>query len=192
MTPVLRRRHLLIGVALASAGILVGYAALATMHDTTQDRRPLAAAPTLDIESLMPVSPHDLASATELARRFVSAYGSYRYDQNPDTYLAPLRPMTGDALFQQLTRSATDSAVRAAQTNDQTIATADAEVTGIRDLRQTTVIFTVTGHQHIQHADHTEQDNQDFTVTVGRASTNDSWRVLNLAPATSGQDGNQQ
>ncbi|MFI0350893.1 hypothetical protein [Actinomadura sp. 9N407] len=109
-------------------------------------------APQVPVQTLLPVPQPDLAAATELARQFITAYGSYRYDQPAEAYLARLRPITSDELYQRLARSAHNSAVLATRQREQTIVVANARVIRIHDLQANAIILLVSGHQQTLHA----------------------------------------
>ncbi|MCP2341169.1 VirB8/TrbF family protein [Actinomadura rupiterrae] len=196
MTVVIRRSHLVAGLLLGTALALVAYTTLTSGSRTTPPGRPVDAAP--NITALLPIPPGQLAAVADLARRFVTAYGSYRYDQTPDAYLTPLRPLTDDTLYQQLARTAADPAVLADRHAHHMSATADAQVTAVQDLQSRAVILAVTGRQHLLRDGTASTDTQAFTVTATR--TNDpgeadgsarDWRISALTPVADGQPGDQ-
>ncbi|MFI0453128.1 hypothetical protein [Actinomadura sp. 6N118] len=193
MTVVIGRRHLLAGAALTGSGVLVSYAACTSLNSPgPPDPRP-SPAQFVDVRSLLPVTEADLAAGADLARRFIAAYGSYRYDQTPDDYLSALHPMATDELYARLGRSAEDPTVRTARIRDHIAVTAHAQVNGIRDLQAHSIIFIVTGHQRIQRAGQQSQDTETFAVTLSRPPGRQAgWKVANLATADTGQEGDDQ
>src|SRR5690242_4809053 len=53
--------------------------------------------PSYDIYSFLPFSRQDFNAAADGARRFTAAYGTYRFDEDPKTYIGRLRGMvTGE------------------------------------------------------------------------------------------------
>src|SRR5689334_5906709 len=61
---------------------------------------------TFDIYRLLPYTKSEFATAASVAQRFTAAYGTYRFDQDPPTYLSTLRPFVVDQLFNELTKAA--------------------------------------------------------------------------------------
>src|SRR3954452_820191 len=61
---------------------------------------------TFDIYRLLPYTRTEFAAAASVAQRFTASYGTYRFDEDPQTYLSRLRPFVVDQLFTELTKAA--------------------------------------------------------------------------------------
>lgn len=184
-----RYRRGLTLAALASSLLLIGSAAMSSMCSAPNTPRKPAGPATVvpKAEMPLPLPPAELAAAADIARRFIAAYGTYRYDESPHTYMARLHPLAGDQLYQQLTRAAQDPAVLTDRQRDHTIVTADATITTTRTIQPDTITFLVTGHQHITTTNRPAQDTQTFAVTLTKHHTH--WTVATLTPTTTDHTG---
>src|SRR4051795_5851815 len=115
-----RQRRLLFGglvVVLVAAGIIlkIGNGGRGRSHaarSAPPTARPTTSAPPVtgpppspgsyDIYSLLPFSKQEFNSAADLARRFTEAYGTYRFDEDPNAYIGRLQNMVTTDLASQL------------------------------------------------------------------------------------------
>lgn len=140
-----------------------------------------------DIYRLLPFSQRDFAAAADLAQRFTAAYGTYRFDEEPQTYVQRLRGMVTEALRVELERSASAPGLLEERKADKVVAESTATIDSIRDIEASSVIFVVTGRQRVTNAGQQSQDDQRYAVTVSRDGG--SWRVYAFERADAGQAG---
>ncbi|MEO5876161.1 MAG: hypothetical protein ABIS86_05520 [Streptosporangiaceae bacterium] len=205
-----QRKLLFAGIAVAL--VVLGLWLTWPRPDTTPVKRPPAAAPTaeavptqaptqapapgitatvgpegFDIYRLLRFSRTEFATAASVAQRFTAAYGTYRFDEDPQTYLARLRPSVVDQLFTDLAKAATTPGELADRKAAQTVAVGSASLNSIADIGDTSIIFMVTGVQQVTKKGTSAQESKQFRVTVQRDAA--SWRVYGFEPADVGQAG---
>jgi hypothetical protein len=144
---------------------------------------------TFDIYRLLPYTKTEFATAASAAQRFTAAYGTYRYDEDPQTYLATLRPFVVDQLFTDLTKAATTPGELEERRSTQTVAVGSASLNSIDDIGATSIIFLVTGVQQVTKNGTDAQESRQFRVTVQRDAA--AWKVFSFEPADVGQAGEQ-
>jgi hypothetical protein len=140
-----------------------------------------------DIYRLLPFSQRDFAAAADVAQRFTAAYGTYRFDEDPKTYVQRLQGMVTDELRIELERSASAPGLIEERRAGKVVAQSTATIDSIRDIESSSVIFMVTGRQQLTNAGGNSQDNHQYAVTVSRDGG--SWRVYAFEPADTGQAG---
>ncbi len=140
-----------------------------------------------DIYRLLPFNQRDFATAADLVRRFTTAYGTYRYDEDPAAYGQRLRPLVTDQLLTDLERSAATPGQVDERKRDQTVAVGSATIDSIRDIEVNSVIFVVTGKQQLRTAAGPSEDSRRYAVTATRDGG--VWRVYAFEPADAGQAG---
>jgi hypothetical protein len=138
----------------------------------------------VDIYSLLPFSQKDFGTAADVARRFTAAYGTYRYDEDPNAYVNRLRGMTTNELATQLQQGAATPGVLAQRKQDQEVSTSDVTLDSLRDMAKDQIIFLVTGRQHITKGGKTSDSTQQYAVTMTRSGG--GWVVFAFAPANVG------
>jgi hypothetical protein len=137
-----------------------------------------------DIYSLLPFSQKDFGAAADVARRFTAAYGTYRFDEDPKTYVDRLRGMASSDLATQLQQGAAAPGVLAQRKQDQEVSTSDATLDSLRDMAKDQIIFLATGRQHITKGGKTSDATQQYAVTMTRSGG--GWVVFAFAPADVG------
>lgn len=140
-----------------------------------------------DVYRLLPFGRKDFATAATTAQQFVVRYGTYRYDEDPQTYLARLRPLVTDQVYNDLLAGAASPGLQEQRRADQTVATGTASLNSIRTIGATSITFLVTGLQETVEAGTTGRDSKQWAVTV--QNSGGSWRVYSFGPADVGQDG---
>ncbi|GAB2837861.1 hypothetical protein GCM10027176_47840 [Actinoallomurus bryophytorum] len=138
----------------------------------------------VDIYSLLPFSQKDFSTAADVARRFTAAYGTYRYDEDPATYVARLGGMATPDVATQIQQGAVAPGVLAQRKQDQEVSTSDATLDSLRDMAKDQFIFLVTGRQHITKGGKTSDATQQYAVTMTRSGG--GWVVFAFAPADVG------
>jgi hypothetical protein len=186
-------------VLAATAGVVLLAAAL-TIGGPNRQESPGSTPPATSIvrhsqpgppnaDLLLPLSPEEISRAAQLARAFVAAYGTYRYDETPDAYTRRLTPMTDRALRLLITQSANNRALLAQRRRGHVVSTGDAQLDGIRALTAGSIIFLLTGVEHVttdgKHSDQTAR----YAVTVTDSDTQtgtDDWTVTAIELASIG------
>ncbi|WP_242608808.1 hypothetical protein [Actinomadura formosensis] len=202
-----RRRKLLFAglvVVLAVVGIYLTVAA--PEHETDRpDARP-SAAPTptgpaspppgiqnavnpgdFDIYRLLPFSRQEFATAADLAQRFVAAYGTYRYDETPETYTGRLSGLATDELARRLGGDAATPGLLEERRREQVVAQGSASLDQVRDIENNSIIFLVTGRQQLTRSGKESSDSKQYAVTVARDGG--SLKVYSFQPSDAGQAG---
>jgi hypothetical protein len=206
-----RRRRLLFAglvVGLVAVGV---YLTVADSGTTTERARPQAerttappagpAAPSVtppgigsaitpdsfDIYRLLPFPKRDFAAAADLAQRFTAAYGTYRYDEDPQAYMARLAPMVTEELGTQIARGVSSPGLIEQRRSEQVVAQGTATLDSVRDIEANSIIFLVTGNQQLTRSGEGSQESRQFAVTVARDGA--ALRVYAFEPADAGQAG---
>jgi hypothetical protein len=143
-------------------------------------------APSYDIYSFLPFSRKDFNTAADVAQRFTAAYGTYRFDEDPRTYVGRMSPMVTADLAAQLTRDASAPGLLDQRRQDQEVSTSDARVDSIRDMGKDRLIFLVTGTQHLTRGGSTSDTSQQYAVTMTRSGG--GWAVFAFQPADIGDN----
>lgn len=144
---------------------------------------------TFDIYRLLPYTKTEFATAASVVQRFTASYGTYRFDEDAQSYLSRLRPLVNDSLFTDLTKAATTPGELEDRQNNQTVAVGSASLNSIDDIGDTSIIFLVTGVQQVTKNGTAAQESKQFRVTVQRDAA--SWKVFSFEPADVGQAGEQ-
>jgi hypothetical protein len=147
---------------------------------------PAGPSPSYDIYSFLPFSRKDFNAAADAARRFTAAYGTYRFDEDPRTYVGRLRGMVTTELAGQLERDASAPGVLDQRRQDQEVSTSDARLDSIRDMGKDRLIFLVTGTQHIRRGGDASDTSQQYAVTMTRSGG--GWAVFAFQPADIGDN----
>jgi hypothetical protein len=137
-----------------------------------------------DIYSMLPFTQKDFNTAADVARRFTAAYGTYRFDEDPKTYVDRFRNMVTPDLATQIQQGASAPGVLAQRKQDQEVSTSDARLDSLRDIAKDQLIFLATGKQHITQGGKTSDSSLQYAVTMTRSGG--GWVVFAFAPADQG------
>lgn len=137
-----------------------------------------------DIYSLLPFSQKDFNTAADVARRFTAAYGTYRYDEDPRTYVGRLQPMVTADLATRLQRDSAVPGLLEQRKQDQEVSTSDARLDALRDIQKDQIIFLVTGTQHVTKGGKKSDTTEQYAVTTTRSGG--GWVVYDFQPADVG------
>ncbi|REF00631.1 hypothetical protein [Thermomonospora umbrina] len=144
-----------------------------------------------DIHTLLPLPRTQLAAAAHVALRFTTAHGTYRFDENPQTYLRRLAPTVTPALHTELHRTTTSPPLLAHRRQHRMSAHASARLEALRDVQPTSVIYVIACTQQVTSADEPPHRlTRRYTLTVTKDTG--GWRVHALRPIENGQHGEQQ
>jgi hypothetical protein len=141
-----------------------------------------------DIYRLLPFSQSDFAAAADVAQRFTALYGTYRFDEDPKSYVARLQGLVTDDLRAKLDKDAVTPGLIDQRKQDQVVAQGSSSIDSIRTFEPNSIIFLVTGRQQVTKAGGAPStDSAQFAVTVSRDTA--SWQVYAVEPADVGQAG---
>lgn len=140
-----------------------------------------------DLYRLLPFSRAEFATAAEVAQKFVSAYATYRYDEEPQKYAERLSGLVTDQLAAELAGGHSSAGLVAERTAERTVATGTASLDQVRDIGDNSIIFLVTGTQKVTAGGKETSENKRWAVTVVRDGG--SLKVYAFEPADAGQAG---
>jgi hypothetical protein len=141
-----------------------------------------------DIYRLLPFSQSDFAAAADVAQRFTTMYGTYRFDEDPKAYIARLQGLVTDDLRTQLEKASATPGVIDQRKQDQVVAQGSASIDSIRTFEPNSIIFLVTGRQQVtKGGGAASTDSVQYAVTVSKNAA--SWQVFAVEPASTGQAG---
>lgn len=132
---------------------------------------------------LLPNSAQQFRDAIDTVQRFASAYGTYRWNEDPRDHVARLRQWASPELLRDLSGLLTAPGLIDGRRRARRDAVADASATSIRALTPSSIVFVVTVRQRttMQRA-RAATDTQFLAVEVQKAS--DRWQVHSVEPAT--------
>ncbi|WP_242885603.1 hypothetical protein [Actinomadura litoris] len=140
-----------------------------------------------DVYRLLPFSRQEFATAADLAQRFVAAYGTYRFDEDPQVYIGRLSGLVTEALRGELARGAAAPGIQDERRREQVVAQGTATLDRVRDIEDNSIIFLVTGKQQLTRAGKNGGDSKQWAVTIARDGG--SLKVYAFQPADTGQAG---
>jgi hypothetical protein len=143
-----------------------------------------------DVYSYLPMTKQELAAAADYAQRFTAEYGTFRYDEDPATYGSRLEGYTTTEFAEVLLRTVTSPGIVEANKADQVVSVGTARVKEIRQVNSASVVFVVVGTQNVTAKSGTKERVEEYAVTLIEVGTD--WRVHDLQPADSGQEGDDQ
>jgi hypothetical protein len=140
-----------------------------------------------DVYTYLPMTKRELSAAADYARRFTAEYGTFGYDEEPAAYGDRLRGYTTSEFADVLLRTVTSPGTVEANRADQVVSVGTAKVKEIRQIQRTSVVFVVTGTQNVTAKSGAKERTEEYAVTLVEIGAD--WRVHDLQPADSGQDG---
>ncbi|MCG5216755.1 hypothetical protein [Streptosporangium sp. KLBMP 9127] len=140
-----------------------------------------------DIYSFLPMSKEELAAAADVAQRFITSYGTYRFDEDPAVYTDRLSVFTTADLAAALGRAVASPGTVEQNTADALVSEGSAQVKEIREVDRSSVIFVVTGTQRVTAKSGPTERSEEYAVTLTQIGSD--WRVHDLQPADAGQEG---
>ncbi|WP_153531751.1 hypothetical protein [Actinomadura macrotermitis] len=140
-----------------------------------------------DIYRLLPFSQQEFTTAASVAQRFMAAYGTYRYDEEPAAFMGRLSGLVNDQLRAELERDASAPGLRDERRQQQTVAQGSASLDRLRTIEDNSIIFLVTGRQQVTKGGRSSQDSKQYAVTVARDGG--ALKVYAFEPADAGQAG---
>ncbi|MGW0804277.1 hypothetical protein [Nonomuraea sp. NPDC002799] len=146
-----------------------------------------ASAAPFDVYSYLPMKKEQLAAAADLAERFTSVYGTFRFDEDPAVYAGRVKAYTTADFGNVLTRTLTSAGTVEQNRNDEIVSTATARLKEIRQIERTSIVFVVTATRQVTAKSGAKQLSEELAVTVSQSGAD--WRIFDVMPATEGQDG---
>ncbi|TMR23932.1 hypothetical protein ETD86_06280 [Nonomuraea turkmeniaca] len=152
---------------------------------------PLATASTapFDVYTYLPMKKEQLAAAADVAERFTSTYGTFRYDENPAAYADRIKAYTTPELATALTRTITSAGTIEQNRNDEIVSTATARLKEIRQIEKNSIVFVVVGTRQVAAKSGGKQLTEEYAVTVSQSGTD--WLIFDIMPAAEGQFGDE-
>lgn len=141
-------------------------------------------------ETMLPLSPADLAAAIRVATGFAAAYATYSYTEPPRTYLARLRPTATPELYATLARGATTPGLLSRRTRDHETATAQARPEQIRTIGPSSLILLLKLRQAITTSTGSRQHTEHLAITATKTASG-AWQISDVEPASAGDAGNE-
>jgi hypothetical protein len=143
-----------------------------------------------DVYSYLPMTKQELAAAADYAQRFTAEYGTFSYDEDPATYGSRLKGYTTTEFAGVLLRTVTSPGIVEANKADEVVSVGAARVKEIRQVNSASVVFVVVGTQNITAKSGVKERVDEYAVTLIEVGTD--WRVHDLQPADTGQEGDDQ
>jgi hypothetical protein len=143
-----------------------------------------------DVYSYLPMTKQELAAAADYAQRFTAEYGTFSYDEDPATYGSRLEGYTTTEFADVLLRTVTSPGIVEANKADEVVSIGAARVKEIRQVNSASVVFVVVGTQNVTAKSGVKERTDEYAVTLIEVGT--EWRVHDLQPADSGQEGDDQ
>ncbi|GAA2890347.1 hypothetical protein GCM10010517_54660 [Streptosporangium fragile] len=143
-----------------------------------------------DVYSYLPMTKQELAAAADYAQRFTAEYGTFSYDEDPAAYGGRLRSYTTEDFAGVLLRTLTSAGTIESNKADEVVSVGSARVKEIRQIDSASVIFVVVGTQNVTARSGASERTAEYAVTLVQAGS--EWRVHDLQPADSGQEGDDQ
>ncbi|MGS2645258.1 hypothetical protein [Streptosporangium sp. LJ11] len=143
-----------------------------------------------DVYSYLPMTKQELAAAADYAQRFTAEYGTFSYDEDPAVYGDRLKGYVTTEFSGALLRTVTSPGTVEANKADEVVSVGTARVKGIRQIDSASVVFVVVGTQNVTARSGVNERTAEYAVTLIQVGA--EWRVHDLQPADSGQEGDDQ
>ncbi|MET8047547.1 hypothetical protein ABZU75_08075 [Streptosporangium sp. NPDC005286] len=143
-----------------------------------------------DVYSYLPMTKQELAAAADYAQRFTAEYGTFSYDEDPAVYGDRLKGYTTAEFSGVLLRTVTSPGTVEANKADEVVSVGAARVKEIRQINSASVVFVVVGTQNVTAKSGVNERTAEYAVTLIQVGA--EWRVHDLQPADSGQEGDEQ
>ncbi|MFI6455264.1 hypothetical protein ACIBF6_27330 [Streptosporangium amethystogenes] len=143
-----------------------------------------------DVYSYLPMTKQELAAAADYAQRFTAEYGTFSYDEDPAVYGDRLKGYTTAEFSGVLLRTVTSPGTVEANRADEVVSVGAARVKEIRQINSASVVFVVVGTQNVTAKSGVNERTAEYAVTLIQVGA--EWRVHDLQPADSGQEGDEQ
>ena len=144
-------------------------------------KAPSPVKPTAGIAAILPVTEAEISRAAMLAERFCGAYETWRYDEDPQTYLSRLTPFAMPELLGRLAKSMSSQDLMIERRMDREISEASAHVIAVRSLNTNEIMFTVRVEQRIVGS--SKRNHRKYAVWVKRLSDHGDWMIAEIEPA---------
>nr|BFE83502.1 hypothetical protein GCM10020093_061030 [Planobispora longispora] len=136
------------------------------------------------------MSRRELSAAADYARRFTAEYGTYDHREDPVAYGNRLRGYATAEFAEVLVRARTSTAFVETNRTDEVVSAGSATVKEIRQIQESSVVFVVACTERVTSKSGPRDRTDEYAVTL--IPVGDGWRVHDLQPADSGQEGDDQ
>lgn len=140
-----------------------------------------------DIYKLLPFDKQEFVAAATTAQSFTAAYGTYRYDQNPQVYTNGLKSLATTDFAKTLAGAGGGGMGDQDLRTNQVVSRGSASIASIRSFDDQSVIFVVNAHQDITKKNGPDSQETQYAVTV--MESGDKWQVYDFQPASAGNSG---
>lgn len=140
-----------------------------------------------DIYKLLPFDKQQFVAAATTAQTFAAAYGTYRYDQNPQAYTNNLKSLATSDFGKTLTGASGGGVGGQDLKTNQVVSRGSATIASIRSFDDQSIIFVVNAHQDITSKKGADTQDDQYAVTV--IENGGEWRVYDFQPASAGNAG---
>jgi hypothetical protein len=138
----------------------------------------------VDIYQWLPFSQAGLATAASVVRQFAADYATYRYNQSPQAYVAPMKGLITGGLSAVLARSFATPGVMKERQNDKEVSVGSGTITALRGFGSSSLTFLVTVSQKITSRNGSRHASAAYAITVTGAGT--GWQVSDIELASAG------
>jgi hypothetical protein len=161
-------------------------------EQAAEPARPAATASNapFDVYSYLPMTKQELAAAADYAQRFTAEYGTFGYDEDPAAYGDRLKGYVTAEFLGTLLRTVASPGTVEANKADEIVSVGTARVKEIRQIDSASVVFVVVGTQNVTARSGVNEKTAEYAVTLIQVGAD--WRVHDLQPADSGQEGDDQ
>ncbi|MGJ6961170.1 hypothetical protein ACSDR0_04610 [Streptosporangium sp. G11] len=143
-----------------------------------------------DVYSYLPMTKQELAAAADYAQRFTAEYGTFGYDEDPAVYGDRLKGYVTAEFLGTLLRTVASPGTVESNKADEIVSVGTARVKEIRQIDSASVVFVVVGTQNVTARSGVNEKTAEYAVTLIQVGAD--WRVHDLQPADSGQEGDDQ
>ncbi len=137
-----------------------------------------------DIYSWLPFTQSALGSAAQVTVKFAADYGTYSYQQNTNSYLAPMKPIITGQLEELIGRAYATPGVVTNRDAIKQVAVGSGVITSLRAYGSSSITFIVALTQKITSTKGTKQQSTNYAITVTGSGAN--WQVSNFEFASAG------
>jgi len=131
-----------------------------------------------DIYQWLPFTQAGLAAAASVVTRFGDAYSTYSYTESAAAYVAPMQPLTGEQLVEQIKAAYSAPGVAAARAGGKQVSVGTATIESIRAFGPSSLTFVVQVNQRLTDTAGYSQLSTGYAVTVTGNGT--TWQVSSV------------
>ena len=139
----------------------------------------------VNIYQWLPFTESELAKAAAVTTQFSAYYGTYSYSETTDEYVSRMSGLATSQLDGVLGNAYSTPGVATSRQQQKQVSSGTAVINSLRDFGGTSLTFVVTINQKITSTSGTNQQSQQYAVTVA-SNGGGSWQVNNIELASAG------